>query len=50
MTMKLYMEYYELKLYTVYINDDSGLTLIYLATMPNLVKLVFVLIVGADIR
>ena len=43
MTMKLCMEYYELKLYTVYINDDSELTLTYFTTMSNLSKLVLYL-------
>ena len=44
------MELYVLKLYKVYINDDSELTLTHFKTMSNLVKLVFVLIVGPDIR
>ena len=35
------MEHYELKLYTVYINDDPELTLTYFTTMSNLAKLVF---------
>ena len=39
MIMKLGMEHYELKLYTVYINDDSELTLTYFTTMSILVKL-----------
>ena len=47
MIMKLGTEHYELKLYTVY---DPELTLTYLATMSNLSKLVFVLMVGPDIR
>ena len=42
MIMKLGMEYYELKLYTVHINDDPGLTLTYFTPMSNLAKLVFV--------
>ena len=51
MIMKLGMvEHYELKLYTVYINDDPELTLTYFTTMSNLAKLVFVLIIGPDIR
>ena len=48
MIMKLGMEHYELKLYTVYIIDDSELT--YFTTMSNLAKLVFVNILGTDIR
>ena len=50
MTLKLGMEHYELKLYKVYINDDPELTLTYFTTMSNLVKVVFVLIVGPNIR
>ena len=50
MIMQLVMEYYVLKLYKVYINDDFELTLTYFTTMSNLAKLVFVLIVGSDIR
>ena len=50
MIMKLGMEHYVLKLFKVYINDDPELTLTYFATLSNLVKLVFVLIVGPDIR
>ena len=50
MIMKLGMEHNELKLYTVYINDDPELTLTYFTTMSNLAKLVFVLIVGPEIR
>ena len=50
MMTKLGMEYNELKRYTVHINDDPGLTLTYFAAMSNLVKVVFVLIVGPDIR
>ena len=42
MIMKLGKEYYELKLYTVHINDDPGLTLTYFTPMLNLAKLVFV--------
>ena len=42
MILKLGMGYYELKLYTVHINDDPGLTLTYLTPMSNLAKLVFV--------
>ena len=44
------LEYYELKLYTVRINDDPELTLTYFTAMSNLAKLVFVLTVGPDIR
>ena len=50
MTMKLCMENYELKLYTIYINGDSELTLTYFTTMSNLSKFVFVLILGTDNR
>ena len=50
MILKLGMEHYELKLYKVYINDDLEVTLTYFKTMLNLAKLVFVLIVGPDIR
>ena len=50
MIMKLGMEQYVLKLYKVYINDDLELTLTHFKTMSNLAKLVFVLIVGPDIR
>ena len=50
MILKLGMEHYELKLYTVYINDDFELTLAYFTTMSNLAKLVFVLMLGTDIR
>ena len=46
MMMKLVMEHYELKLYTVYINDDPKLTLTYFTTMSNFAKLIFVLIVA----
>ena len=49
MIMKLGMEHYVLKLYRVYINDDTELTLTYFMTMSNLAKLVFVPIVGPDI-
>ena len=45
MIIKHGMEHYELKLYSVYINDDPELTLTYLTAMSNLAKLVFVLIV-----
>ena len=44
------MEQYVLKLYKVYINDDSELTLTNFKTMTNLAKLVFVLTVASDIR
>ena len=50
MIMKLGMEHYELKLYTVYINDDPELILIYFTTISNLAKLFFVRMVGPDIR
>ena len=40
--MKLGMEYYKLKFYTVYINDDPELTLTNFTAMSNLAKLVFV--------
>ena len=50
MIMKLGMEHYVLKHYKVYINNDPGLTLTYFTTMSNLAELVFVLIVGTDIR
>ena len=45
MIMKLGMEHYVLKLYKVYINDDTELTLTHIKTMSNFAKLVFVLIV-----
>ena len=41
MIMRLGMEHYEPKLYTVYINDDLELTLTYFTTMSNFAKLVF---------
>ena len=44
------MEHYVLKLYKVYLNDDTELTLTYFKLMSNFAKLVFVLIVGTDIR
>ena len=47
MIMKLGMKHYVLKLYEVYINDDSELTLTYFRTISNLAKLV-VLLVGPD--
>ena len=50
MTMKRGMEHYVLKLYKVYINDISEFTLTNFKTMSNLAKLVFVLIVGPNIR
>ena len=50
MILKLGIEPYVLKLYNVYINDVPELTLAYLMTMLDLAKLVFVLIVGPDIR
>ena len=46
MILKLGMEYYVPKLYKIYINDDSELTLTYFTTMSNFAELVFVLIVG----
>ena len=50
MFIKLGMGHYVLKLYTVYINDDSVLTLTHFNTMSNLTKLVFVHKVGPNIR
>ena len=50
MIMKLGIEYYELKLYTVYINDDPELTLTFCTAMSNLARLVFVLMLGPEIR
>ena len=50
MIMKLDMQYYELKLYTVYINDDPELTLTYFTAISNWTKLVFLLMVGPYIR
>ena len=50
MIMKRSMDHYEIRLYIVYKNDDSELTLTYFTTMSNLAKLVFVLILGTDIR
>ena len=50
MIMKLGMGQYVFKLYKLYINDDPELTLTYFTTMSNLAKLVFVFIVGPDIR
>ena len=50
MIIKLGMENNVLELYKVNINDDAELTLTHFKTMSNLVKLVFVLIVGPDIR
>ena len=49
-SMKLGMAHYEPKLYSVYINDDPGLTLTYFTPISNLAKLVSVLMVGPDIR
>ena len=40
MFMKLGMKHYVLRLYTVYKNDDPGLTLTHFMTMSNLAKLV----------
>ena len=48
--MKHDIKYYVLKLYEVYINDDPAMTLTYFTAMSNLAKLVFVLLVGPDIR
>ena len=50
MILKLDMEHYILKLYTVYINDDTELFFAYFTTMSNLANIVFVLTVGPDIR
>ena len=50
MILKLGMEHYVLKLYKVYINDDTELTLTYFTTISNLLKIVFVLTIGTDIR
>ena len=50
MIMKLCMGQFVLKLYKVYINDDQELTLTHFKTVFKLVKLVFVLTVGQDIR
>ena len=50
MIMKLCMGQYVLKLHKVYINDNRELTLTHFKTMSKLAKLVFVLIVGPDIR
>ena len=48
--MKLGMENYELKLYTVYINGDPVLNFTYFTAIQNLAKVVSVLILGPDIR
>ena len=50
MSMTHGMEYYELKLYTVYINDDPEVTFAYFTAMSNLAKIIFVLMVGPDMR
>ena len=50
MIMKLVIEHYVLKLYKVYINDDPVSNLTHFTTMSNLAKLVFVIVVGPDIR
>ena len=50
MIMKLDTEHFVLKVYKVYINDDPESTITHLKTMSNLARLVFVLIVGPDIR
>ena len=46
MIMKLGIVRDVLKPYKIYINDDPELTLTHFKTMPNLAKLVFVLILG----
>ena len=46
MILKLGMEHYVPRLYRVYTNDDSELTLTYFMTMSNFAELVFVFIVG----
>ena len=48
MIMKPGMAHYELKLYTVCINDVPEFTLTYFTTMSNFAKLIFVLIVGPE--
>ena len=50
MIMKLGMEQYVLKLYKVYVNDDSELIMTHFKTMSNFAKLVFVLSVAPDSR
>ena len=50
MIIKLGMEHYELKFYTVYIAFDPELPLTYFKAISILVELVYVLIVGPDIR
>ena len=50
MIMKLNMEQYVLKLYSVNINNDPEMTLTHFKKMSKLAKLVFVLTVGPDIR
>ena len=51
MIIKLGMEHYELKFYTVYIDVDPELPLTYfILAISILVELVYVLIVGSDIR
>ena len=52
MIMKLGMKHYELKLYKVYINDDRVdlFKKLYITAISNVAKLVFVHIVGSDIR
>ena len=50
MIMKRDMDQFELMLYRVYIYDDPELTLTYFTTRSNLALLVFVFIVGSDIR
>ena len=41
MIMKLGMEHYELKLYTVCVNDVPEFTLTYFTTISNLAKIIF---------
>ena len=50
MIVKLGMEQYVLKLYKVYIYNDSELPLPHFKTMANFTKLVFALKVAPDIR
>ena len=48
--MKLGMGHYVRRHYKAYINDDSELALAYFMTMSNFGKLIFISIVGPDIR
>ena len=50
MSMKRGMEHYVTQALKFYINDEPVLTLTYFTTTSNLALLVFVLIVGPDIR